>query len=133
MLQKLQADNAVLKLKTDEGHSQELAVQREKIGEELNILRQQLGTNQTEINTRQSQFDRVLRPGYKNTKIQLSKIEIQQKKTEKDIADATVEQDQVKHELEDLEKTRVELSQAVLSAREEAKKFTSQIDVIESD
>jgi chromosome segregation protein len=132
-LKKMRADIAVLKLKTDVGHIQELEVQREKLGEEINNLRQNLGSNLTEINTRQSQFDRVLRPGYKNTKIQVVKIEQQQQKTEKDVAEALVERDQIKHELDELEKSRVELSKAVFSAREESKKFTTQIDAIDAE
>ena len=72
--QKINAEIAALRLKTDIAHIQELEVQREKIGEELNTLRQRLGSAQTEISTNQSQFDRVLRIGYKNTKIQISKI-----------------------------------------------------------
>jgi chromosome segregation ATPase len=108
-------------------------VQREKIGEEANSLRQQLGTMQTEISTRQSQFDNVLRVGYQNVKIQLSKVDQQQKKLEKEINEALQQRDNLKKELDDLEKSRVELSNAVFSAREESKKFTSQIDVIDTE
>ena len=131
--QKLHADIATLRLKTDVAHIQELEVQREKLGEELNKLRQNSGSTQTEISTYQSQFDRVLRNGYKNIKIQIVKVDQQQRKLEKEVADALQERESIKKELEELEKSRVELSKAVFSAREESKKFTSQIDAIDAE
>ena len=131
--QKLRADIANLRLKTDMAHIQELEVQREKLGEEVNALRQKSGSSQTEISTLQSQFDRVLRNGYKNIKIQIVKIEQQQKKLDKEVAEALTERETVKKELDELEKSRVELSKAVFSAREESKKFTSQIDSIDAE
>ena len=132
-LKKIHTEISELRLKTDITHIQELEVQREKFGEEANTLRQRLGSLETEINTHQSQFDRVLRIGYKNTKIQLSKMDQQQEKLQKEVADATVERDAFKKEVEALETKRVELSTAVLSAREESKKFTSQIDTIDAE
>ena len=132
-LGKIHTDIANLRLKTDVTHIQELEVQREKLGEEANTLRQRLGSMQTEISTHQSQFDRVLRMGYKNTKIQLSKVEQQQRKLEKEVAEALAERDAIRKEADEQEKSRVELSNAVFSAREESKKFTSQIDAIDSE
>jgi len=132
-LQKLHADIADLRLKTDVGHIQELEIQREKLGEEANTLRQQLGSTLTEISTRQSQFDRVLRNGYKNTKIQLSRLEQQLKKVEREVADSIQERDLIKKEVDEQEKNRLELSKAVFTAREESKKFTSQIDSIDGE
>src|SRR5665647_257509 len=131
--QKIHAEIAALRLKTDVTHIQELEVQREKIGEELNTLRQRLGSAQTEISTYQSQFDRVLRNGYKNTKIQLSKVDQQQNKLVTEVAEALAEREIIKKEADELEKSRVDLSKAVFSAREESKKFTSQIDSIDSE
>ena len=132
-LQKLQAEVAVLRKKTDVEHIQELEVKREKLAEEIITLRQKLGTVQTEISTRQSQFDNVLRVGYQNAKIQLSKVEQQQRKVEKEVAEALQERESLKQELSELEKSRVELSKAVFSAREEAKKFTTQIDTVDTE
>ncbi|MCJ7761993.1 chromosome segregation protein SMC, partial [Candidatus Bathyarchaeota archaeon] len=130
-LQKLQIEHADFRRKTDVGHIQELEVKREKIGEELNTLRQKLGTVQTEISTCQSQFDNVLRVGYQNSKIQVSKVEQQHRKVEKEVAEALQERESIKTELAEQEKSRVELSNAVLSAREDSKKFTSQRDNID--
>jgi chromosome segregation protein len=131
-LQKLQAEIAVLRKKTDVGHIQELEVKRERLAEEIITLRQKLGTVQTELSTLQSQFDNVLRVGYQNSKIQLSKVEQQQRKVEKEVAEALQERESLKQELSELEKSRVELSKAVFSAREESKKFTTQIDAIDT-
>ncbi len=131
--QKLRADIADLRLKTDVKNIQALEVEREKLGEELNKLKQNSGSTQTEISTFQSQFDRVLRNGYKNIKIQIVKVEQQQRKLEKEVADALQERETVKKELEEQEKSRVELSKAVFSAREESKKFTAQIDSIDAE
>ncbi len=131
--QKLRTDIANLRLKTDVTHIQELEGQRERIGEDVNVFRQKSGSLQTEISTYQSQFDRVLRNGYKNIKIQVVKVEQQQKKVDKEVSDALVEREAIKKDLDEQEKSRVELSKAVFSAREESKKFTSQIDSIDSE
>jgi chromosome segregation protein len=132
-LQKLQAEVVVLRKKTDVGHIQELEVKRERLAEEVITLRQKLGSVQTEISTLQSQFDNVLRVGYENAKIQLSKVEQQQRRVEKEVAEALQERDSLRQELSELDKSRVELSKAVFSAREEAKKFTTQIDAIDTE
>jgi chromosome segregation protein len=132
-IQKLQAELGGLRKKTDVGHIQELEVKREKLAEEIITLRQNLGTVQTDMSTRQSQFDNVLRVGYQNAKIQFSKVKQQQGKLEKEVAEALQERESLKQEISELEKSRVELSKAVFSAREEAKKFTTQIDAIDEE
>jgi chromosome segregation protein len=132
-IQKLQVELADLRKKTDVGHIQELEVKREKLAEEIITLRQHLGTVQTELSTLQSQFDNVLRVGYQNSKIQLSKVEQQQRKVEKEVAEALQERESLKQEISELEKSRVELSKAVFSAREEAQKFSTQIDAIDNE
>ena len=132
-IRRLQNELAVLRKKTDPGHIQEMEVQREKLSEEIITLRQMLGTSQTEISTLQSQFDNVLRVGYQNSKIQTSKVEQQLRKVEKEVEDALQQREALKQELSQLEKNRVELSKTVFSAREEAKKFTSQIDDIDKE
>jgi chromosome segregation protein len=132
-LQKLQTELAEMRKRTDVGHIQEMEVKREQLAEEVNTLRQKLGTVQVEYSTRQSQFDNVLRVGYENSKIQLSKVEQQQRRVEKEIAEALEEREELKGEIAKLEKSRVELSKTVFSAREEAKKFTTQIDAIDTE
>jgi chromosome segregation protein len=131
-IEKLQIELGEYRRKTDVSHIQELEVKRETIGEEINTLRQKLGSVQTELSTCQSQFDNVLRVGYQNSKIQLTKLDQQQRKVEKEVAEASQERETLKQELEVLDKSRVELSAAVLSAKEDSKKFTSQIDSIDA-
>jgi chromosome segregation protein len=130
---KLRSELISLRRKADPGHIQELEAKREKLAEEIITLRQKLGAVQTEISTLQSQFDNVLRVGYKNARIQLSKVEQQLKHVEKEVEDALKERESLKQELSELEKSRIELSKTVFSAREEAKKFTSQIDEIDKE
>jgi chromosome segregation protein len=132
-IQKLQIELGELRKKTDVSHIQELEVKREKLAEEIITLRQNLGTVQTDMSTRQSQFDNVLRVGYQNAKIQLSKVRQQHRKVEKEVTEALQEREALKQEILELEKSRVELSKAVFSAREESKKFTAQIDAIDDE
>ncbi|MGB9854433.1 MAG: hypothetical protein ACPLRY_06490, partial [Candidatus Bathyarchaeales archaeon] len=132
-MRKLQSDLAVLRQKVDPANIQEMEVKRETLAEEIITLRQKLGSVQTEISTLQSQFDNVLRTGYRNIKIQLAKVEQQLRKTENEVEAALQERENLKQELAELEKSRVELSKTVLSAREESKKFTAQIDEIDKE
>lgn len=110
-----------------------MEVKRERLAEESITLRQKLGTIQTEISTLQSQFDNVLRVGYQNAKIQLAKVEQQLRRVEKEVEEALQERESLKQDLAELEKSRVELSRTVLSSRDEAKKFTAQIDDIDKE
>jgi len=132
-MRKLQNELVALRKKTDPGHIQEMEIKRERLSEEVITLRQKLGTSQTEISTLQSQFDNVLRVGYQNSKIQTSKVETQLRRVEKEVQEALQQREALKQELSQLEKSRVELSKTVFSAREEAKKFTSQIDEIDKE
>ncbi len=130
---KLQNELSSLRKKADPGHIQEMEVTREKLSEEVITLRQKLGSSQTEISTLQSQFDNVLRVGYQNSKIQTSKVETQLRRVEKELEDALQQREDLRQELSQLEKSRIELSKTVFSAREEAKKFTGQIDEIDKE
>jgi len=132
-LRKLQIELSSLRKKADPTHIQELEVKREKLAEEIITLRQKLGTVQTESSTLQSQFDNVLRTGYQNAKIQLSKVEQQLRRVSKEVEEALTQRESLKQELTELEKNRIELSKSVLSAREETKKFTTQIDDIDKE
>ena len=132
-IRKLQSELASLRRNVDPANIQEMEVKREKLAEEINTLRQKLGTVQTEISTLQSQFDNVLRIGYKNAKIQLAKVEQQLRKVESEVEEALQEREKFKQELAELEKSRVELSKTVLSAKEEAQKFSTQLDEIDKE
>ena len=132
-LKQLQTELSNLRKKTDVGHIQEMEIKREQIAEEVNTTRQKLGSVQIENRTLQSQFDNVLRIGYENSKIQLSKVEQQLRKVDKETTEALTDREGLKSEIADLEKRRIELSKAVFSAREEARKFTTQIDAIDTE
>jgi chromosome segregation protein len=132
-MRKLQIELASLRKRTDPANTQEMEVRREKIAEEIITLRQKLGTIQTERSTLQSQFDNVLRVGYQNAKIQVSKVDQQLRRVDKEVQAALLERSSLNLELVALEKSRLELSKSVFSAREESKKFTSQIDDIDKD
>lgn len=132
-MRRLQIELAGLRKKTDPANTQEMEVKREKTGEEIITLRQKEGTVRTELLTLQSQFDNVLRNGYMNSKIQVSKVEQQLKRVEKEVEVALLERSSLNLELEELERSRIELSKSVFSAREESKKFTSQIDDIDKE
>jgi len=132
-IRKLQSELASLRRKVDPANIQEMEVKREKLAEEINTLRQKLGTVQIEISTLQSQFDNVLRIGCKNAKIQLAKVEQQLRKVEGEVEEALREREKLKQELAELEKSRVELSKTVLFAKEEAQKFSTQLDEIDKE
>ncbi len=132
-MRKIQAELSTLRKKTDPANIQEMEVKRERLSEEIITLRQKLGSVQTEISTLQSQFDNVLRVGYKNAKIQLSKVDQQLRRVNKDVEDGLNERESLKEELAELEKSREELSKTVFSAKEESKKFTNQIDDIDKE
>jgi chromosome segregation protein len=108
-------------------------VQRDKLAETIITLRQSLGSTTTETSTLKSKYDNVLRLGYQNVKVQLGKVERQLAIVEKEVDEALEEREKLKKELLTLEKSREELSRTVLSAREEAKKFTLQIDDIDKE
>jgi chromosome segregation protein len=132
-IRKLQIELGALRKKTDPGHIQEMEVKKEKLAEEIIVLRQKQGTVQTELSTLQSKFDNVLRVGYQNSRIQVSKVDQQLRKVEKEVETALQDREALKQELVELERSRVELSKSVFSAREESKKFTSQIDDIDKE
>jgi len=132
-MRKLQIELAALRKKTDPVKIQEMEITRERLAEESITLRQKLGTIQTGLSTLQSQFDNVLRVGYQNAKIELSKVEQQFRRVGKEVEDALHEKIALNQELIELEKNRIELARSVLSAREESKKFTSRIDDIDTE
>ena len=130
-MQALRNELTALRRKTDPSHIQELEVQRGKLGDEIVTLRQNLGSVETELSTLQSKLENVLSVGYDNIKIQLKKLEQQLSTTEREVEEALQQKKELEEELLKLERSKEELSRSVLTAREEAKKFTSQIDDID--
>jgi chromosome segregation protein len=132
-MQQLRGKLAQLRQKIDPTHIQKLEVQRDKLAENIITLRQNLGSIETELSTLQSKYDNVLKLGYENVKVQLRKVEKQLAIVEREVNEALQEKERLKEELITLEKSREELSRSVLSAREEAKKFTARIDDIDKE
>jgi len=130
-MQKSRSELAIFRRKTDLSHIHEMEVQRERLGDEIVELRQRRGSSEIELSTLQSELENVLKTGYNNAKIQLSKVEQQLSTVEKDVEEALHQKEKLEQELLELEKSKEELSRSVLTARKEAKKFTSQIDDID--
>ncbi len=120
-----------LRIKTDPVQIQEMEVQRERLSDEILELGQRLGEKEIALSTMQSKFKNVLKMGADNIKIQLRKIKWQILTVEKEVEEARQQKEMLEKELSNLEKSRDELSRTVLTAREESKKFTSQIDDID--
>jgi len=127
----LRKELAEIRLKVDLSRIQEMELQREKLGDEIMTLRQNLGSVETELSTLRSKLENVLTMGSINIKIQLRKVKKQISTVESDVEEATQQKETHKEELQKLEKSKEELSHTVLTAREEAKKFSSQIDSID--
>ena len=130
-MQKLRGRIAELRIKADPTHIQKLEIQRDRLADEIITLRQDLGNVTTTLSTLQSKYENVLKLGYRNVKVQLGKVEKQLGVIEKEVEEAMLAKVQIKEELLKLERSREELSRTVLNAREEAKKFTAQIDDVD--
>ncbi len=130
-MQKLRKKLAALRRMTDPAQIQEMELQREKLGDALIELQQKMGSVNTELSTLQSKLENVLNLSADNIRVQLKKIEGQLLTTEKEVNEAFHQRGGIEKELSELEKSKEELSRSVLSAREEAKKYTIQIDDID--
>ncbi len=130
-MQKMRNELAGLRRKTDLSHIHDMEAQREKLGDVVVELQQRRGGVETELSTLQSELENVLRLGYNNAKIQLKKVEQQLSTVEREVEEALHQKVKLEEELVELERSKEELSRSVLTARKEAKKFTSQIDNID--
>jgi chromosome segregation protein len=119
---------ADLRLKTDPARIQEMEIQREKLGEEIHESRQRMGNIETNLATLQSTYENVLKIGADNIRIQLRKLKGQISTVEEEVGVASEEKEALEKELMELENSKEELSRTVLNAKEESKKFTSEID-----
>jgi chromosome segregation protein len=120
-----------LRRKTDPARIQEIEIQREKLGEEIIEFRQRLGSTETNLATLESTHRNVLKIGADNIRIQLRKLKAQISTVEEEIDAASMEKEAFEKDLLDLEDSKEELSRTVLNAKEESKKFTSEIDDID--
>lgn len=130
-IQKLRNELINLRRKVDLSQIQEMEIQKERLGDEIIELRQNLGSIETELATLQSKLNNVLKLGADNIRIQLRKVRQQFSTVEKEVEEALEQKEMFERELPELEKTKEDLSRSVLTARKESKKFTSQIDYID--
>jgi chromosome segregation protein len=129
----LRKELAEMRQKVDLSRIQEMEIQREKLAEEIIGLRHSLVSIETELSTLRSKLENVLKIGSKNIKIQLRKLKKQISIVEGDVEEATKQKKTLEEELPGLEKSKEELSHSVLTAREEAKGFSSKIDNIDAE
>lgn len=130
-IQKLRNELISLRRKVDLSQIQEMEIQKERLGDGIIELRQNLGSIETELATLQSKLNNVLVLGADNIRIQLRKVRHQFSTVEKEVGEALEQKEMLERELPELEKSKEDLSRSVLTAREESKKFTSQIDYID--
>jgi len=129
--QKARNELVELRRKTDPVQIQGMEIQRERLGEEVFVLRQRLGSAETNLATLESKFKNVLKIGGDNVRIQIRKVKWQISTVEKEVEEARLQEEALGKELLELEKAKEELSRTVLTAREESKSFTSEIDDID--
>ena len=130
-MENLRQELEELRLKTDPGNIQELEIQREKLGEEIITLRQNMGSVETNLATLESKFGNILKVGADNIRIQLRKLKAQIQTVETEVEEATKEKVLQEQKLVELENTKEELSRTVLNAKQESKKYTVQLDDID--
>ncbi|MCK5592766.1 hypothetical protein KAI31_01565, partial [Candidatus Bathyarchaeota archaeon] len=120
-----------LRRKVDLSQIQEMEIQKERLGDGIIELRQNLGSIETELATLQSKLNNVLKLGADNIRIQLRKVRQQFSTVEKEVGEALEQKEMLERELPELEKSKEDLSRSILTARKESKKFTSRIDYID--
>ncbi len=127
-MEKLQQELAELRLKTDPSKIQEMEVQREKLGEAVIELRQNMGSIETNLATLESKFQNILKVAADNIRIQQRKLKKQIITVESEVEAATKEKESLEKELLELERTKEGLSRTVLNAKQESKKYSIQLD-----
>ena len=130
-MRRLRGELAALRQKVDLSRIQEMEIQRERLGDQIIEFRQTLSGVETELSTLQSKFDDVFKIGIGNFRIQLRKTTQQISTLEEEVAEALRQRETIEGELSELEKSKEELSHSILTAKEESKKFVSQIDYID--
>jgi len=130
-IRKLRGELAALRQMVDLSRIQEMEVQRERLGDQIIESRQTMSGVETELSTLQSKFDNVLKVGVSNFRVQLLKTRQQISTLDGEVAEALHQKETIEGELSELEKSKEELSRSILTAKEESKKFVSQIDYID--
>ena len=122
---------AVLRKKVDMAEIQAMEVKRNKIGNEMMELREKLSAIQGEISNMESKIKNVLKTDLKNSNIQLGKVNRQIAALRREIQKEIHERNEVNNRIEEFEKEKEALSTTLLGAKEESKKYLSQIDSID--
>ena len=122
---------AVLRRKTDMAEIQAMDVRRNKIGNEIMELREKLNAVEGEISTIKSKIENVLNMAFRNNRIQLNKVTRQISSLEKEMERDKHETDEVNRQINEFEKEKEALSSTLLGAKDEAKKYVSEIDSID--
>lgn len=127
-MDKLQQELTQLRLKTDPSNIQEMEIKREKLGEAIIELRQNMGSIETTLATLDSKFGNILKVAADNIRIQQRKLKTQIITVESEVETAYKEKEALENELLELENSKEELSRTVLNAKEESIKYTGQLD-----
>jgi chromosome segregation protein len=122
-----------LRKAVDLSEAQDREQRREILGSEVTALRQRLGGVEAELSTLQLKVETVLKAGLENTRAQQERALHQISTMEQEIEEASREREQVQTEINELEKTKEELSSSLINVRGDAQKFTSQIDGIDAE
>jgi len=128
---KLRRELDALRRKTDPSQIQEMEFQRERLGETIMGWRQKLGGVEAELSTLRSNLEKVLSVGSNNLRVQLRRLEQQLSATKEGVEEALQQREKLEGEFSKLEQSKEELSRSVLTAKDEARRFTSQIDDID--
>lgn len=128
---RLRGELSEVRKKTDMAEIQNMEVQRDNLGNEIMKLREKLGVVKGDISTLESKMENVLDATLKNANIQLGRVAHQIANLEKEIESDLLEKQEVQKQIKELEKKKEAFSITILGAREEAKKFVSQIDRID--
>ena len=121
-----------LRKNVDLSGAQDREQKREVLGSEIITLRQRLGQVETELSTLQSKLETVLKAGLENAYTQRDKASNQTSIMEREIEESGKEKDAVQNKIKELDIIKDHLSSSLLNVKGESKKYTSQIDEIDS-
>jgi len=130
-IHKLREELVASRQKVDLSRIQEMEIQRERLGDQAIELRQTLSVVETELSTLQSKLENVLTIGAGNYRIQIRKTKKQISTLDEEVEEALRQKETIEKELVELEKSKEELSHSILTAKEESKRFVSEIEGID--
>jgi len=129
----LRREIAELRRKTNLSEIRRLEAQRESLGYDLEDIRRRLSAVEVNLSTFRSKLERVLNPSLRNAEAHLSKVLQQIKSLEEEIESSLKERRLLEEKIRSLEEEKTELQRSLLSTREDAERFTSEIDRIDDE